>query len=384
MLAVVTGVGLYVASTQGPRSATPPASSSTTTSASSSLTPSISPSAAPRPVVVQGPTFTTSGNQILADGAPFVPYGVTVFGLAYPNWQDHVDSDEQQIDVTASTWHGNTVRVQVAPSNLLDQAPYDAAYLTAVESEVAAAQADHLVVILTAQDERTTKIPMPTKSTAAFWRLMAPIYAHDPDVWFDLFNEPRLGASAAGDSAGLWNIWRNGGSGYVGMQHLVKTVRARAPNLVLVEGLDKAETLAGLPTHPIEGASVAYAVHPYFSGPELSSPTAWGENWGNLSGQFPIVADEWGEYESQMASCQQNAPTLVPQFLAYLADHNIGLIAWALKPGVLVVGHDLADPTQFSPGEPFVCAAGDVGSQNGQGVGADVLAYFAAHSRSIP
>ena len=288
-----------------------------------STTPT-TPSSSVPPVTAVGASYVVSGNQILANGKAFLPYGITVFGLSYPDWQIRISSDEQQIGATAAVWHGNTVRIQVAPTDLFSSQPYDQAYLTAIEQEVRTAQSDGLNVILTAQYERSGPIPMPEASTVSFWQLMAPLYAHDPGVWFDLFNEPRL-SGGAGDSPQQWNIWQNGGSGYVGMQSLVNVVRSKAPhNVILAEGLQKAQTLAGLPGHELSGQNVAYAVHPYFIGPGYNSPSAWDANWGNLSATIPVVADEWGEFETTQPSCQPDASDLVETFLSYLASHQLG------------------------------------------------------------
>lgn len=343
------------------------------------------------PVRTFGPSYVVSGNQILANGKAFVPYGVTVFGLSYPDWEGHISSDEQQIAATASVWHGNTVRIQVSPTDLFSSQPYSETYLKAIEHEVGIARTDGLNVILSAQYERSGPIPMPESSTVSFWDLIAPLYAQDSGVWFDLFNEPRL-PEGTGDSPQQWNIWEDGGSGYVGMQELVNVVRSKAPqNVILAEGLQKAETLAGLPGHELSGQNVVYAVHPYFIGAGYDSQSAWTANWGSLAATIPIVADEWGEYETTKPSCQPDAPTLVETFLSYLANRRIGLIAWSLAPNVLVRGTNLSDPTTFTPGVAFVCpgktdtAAQKLSStKNGQGAGEDVMAYFAEYSQPAP
>jgi endoglucanase len=332
-------------------------------------------------------TYAVAGNEILANGVPFVPYGITVFGIANRNWQSQVTSDEAQIVATATIWHGNTVRLQVSPTDLFRSQPYDEEYLKAIKQEVSTAQARGLNVILSAQYERTGRIPMPDASTASFWKLVAPLYAHDPGVWFDLFNEPRLGHQIV-PTPEEWNTWRNGGSGYVGFQTLVNEVRAVAPdNVILAEGLDLAETLAGLPGHELTGSRVIYAIHPYLSR-AFATPTDWNTDWGNLSERLPVVADEWGERQGG-GTCQPNAPSLVPTFLSYLAGHHIGLIAWALQSNVLIQGTNLSDPTTFAPGVPFLCnrngrkSAATATTDDGEGAGADVLAYFAVHSRPI-
>ncbi len=126
-----------------------------------STTPPPTSPAPPISAPVTGATYSVSGNRIVFEGQSFTPEGITVFGLAYPDWQTRISSDLQQIDATAQSWHGNTVRIQVAPTDLLDQQPYDAAYLSAIDQEIQSAHRDGLIVILSAQYERSTPTPFP-------------------------------------------------------------------------------------------------------------------------------------------------------------------------------------------------------------------------------
>lgn len=322
--------------------------------------------------------YRTSGNQILGpNGAPYLAYGITIFGLSDSGWQQGYHSDLADIAAIAHDWHSNTVRIQIAPSILMSGSSVNSTMLSDLESEVSTAEGDGLNVIICPQYERTTKMKMPQQSTAQFWQLIAPHYRSDGRVWFDLFNEPQLGIGQAGGVSGLWNIWQNGGKGYIGMQTLVNDIRATgAQNLILAEGVDGAKSLTDLPSHMLTGTNVAYAVHPYFDGPQFSSPAAWQSNWGFLTPTVPIVADEWSEYEKTGATCTTTAPSLVPQFLSFISQHNIGLIGWGLIPGVLVHGSDLAAPTTFSAPASFTCQNG---SSNAQGPGQLMLQYFAQH-----
>jgi hypothetical protein len=321
------------------------------------------------------------GASILAsDGKRFEPFGITVFGLAYENWSQTLGADEAQINAIATAWNGNTVRLQVAPTILFDESPLDSAYLTALESEVCSATRAGLNVIISAQYEATSDIAMADTGTVSFWSTIAAIYAGDQHVWFDLFNEPRLFVSSRlmqiTTPAQQWGLWRNGGQGYVGMQTLLDAVRAKAPdNIVLAEGTEGGESLAYLPAFMLSGRNVVYAVHPYFD-PPFSTPADWSANWGDLASSVAIVVGEWSEYRSTRNECVTDAPTLVPQFLQYLALRHIGLIAWALEPGVLVSGTNLSDPTSFPPGS-IVMTCSRAMQANTQGVGALLKTYFA-------
>jgi hypothetical protein len=329
-------------------------------------------------------SYRVKGAKILAsDGKSFEPFGITVLGLAYKTWKQTLGADEAQINAIATAWHANTVRLQVAPTYLFDKSPLDSEYLTALESVVCRATRAGLNVVISAQYQATSDIPMADASTMSFWSTIAAIYANDQHVWFDLFNEPRLFVGSRllqiDTPAQQWGLWRNGGQGYVGMQALLDTVRTKAPsNIVLAEGTEGGESLTYLPAFMLSGRNVVYAVHPYFN-PPFSTPADWSANWGDLASSVAIVVGEWGEYRSTRNECVTDAPTLVPRFLQYLAVRHIGLIAWALRPGVLLRGTSLTEPTSFLPGSIVMTCSGSPEPADIEGIGALVRTYFAKH-----
>jgi hypothetical protein len=349
---VVVLIGAAFGIWEAVRSGPAPTSVSTTTTA---------PPATSRPST-SSPTaaFTVAGTAILKQGQPFLPYGVTISGLTRYDWRVQLSSDLAQIAATAGYWHGNTVRIQVFPTWMVDNVP---GYLAAVEQEVSAGRSGGLVVVISAQYKKTLQAP--DASTAAFWRAIAPRYREDPGVWFDLYNEPKE------DS---WSTWRNGSGSVVGMQTLLDDVRAVAPdNLVLAEGLP--HTLDGVTGDLLSGHNVVYEIHPYFFRRDYITPGAWNLDFGDLSGRIPVLIGEWGEWEAASGKCETDAPTLVPQFLSYVRAHHIGLIAYALQPGLMIRGNNLEDPTNFDSGSPYQCSATDTGS-GAQGAGADLRALF--------
>ena len=92
-----------------------------------------------------------------------------------------------------------------------------------------------------------------------FWATIAPIYAGDSRVWFDLYNEPT--------ADNPYSTWKNGDTtnGIVGMQSLVTTIRAVAPNnIILAESIDDFQHLQGIDNYTLSGGNIVYAVHPYF------------------------------------------------------------------------------------------------------------------------
>jgi hypothetical protein len=308
------------------------------------------PCAKPSP---SNPVFArTHGNHLIdTRGRVMVPTGMTVYGLALRHWRLEVAQDDAQIRAAVTRWCTSYIRLQVAPALLLSPKSYSEPYLAAVESEVQLALSYDQNVVLTAQTERFSNEPEndPTMQTVRFWKVLAPIYRADPRVWFDLFNEPRL--KTAPDK--VWHDWEDGvdvkGQQYVGMQQLVGAVRqvAGASNLILVEGPGDSENFNQLPEHLIAGVNVAYAAHAY--GQTQSSQ--WNKDFGNAARTVPVVVDEWGEWDRHDSGpggeCSPDAASFVPQFFAYLRQHQIGLGGWALIPGVLVTNTITFTPTMI-------------------------------------
>ncbi len=330
----------------------------------------------------RNPVFSrVEGNHLLDTGRRVImPYGVTLYGLARPNWRQ-ASADQQRLMKGAMTqWCTNFIRLQLAPAHLLDRRPYDRDYVRAIEAQVAYAASWDQNVILSAQtewDQSGGGGPNPTPQTVHFWKLLAPLFKTDARVWFDLFNEPRL---RAGDAATTWQVWQDGGAvggvPYVGMQQLVNAVRsAGAPNLVFAEGPQAGETLAGVAEHLLTGANIAYAVHTY----SAHTPAQWDLRFGDASATVPVLDDEWSQSAADK-TCSPDAGTWVPQFLVYLRQHQIGLGVWGFQPGVMLASAQTFAPTTI-PAD-YACRRARAQGHNTEGAGQLVEQYFRTYSRA--
>ena len=346
---------------------------------------------------VTGP-FKVSGTLVLdASQKPFISYGLTVPGLQGPNWTSYTALDLQKITATATDWCANTVRLQLNQDDLLkpDGTSVNQAYLAAVKAEVSLAEHDHLAVVL---NDETNLSPSPaqytergpTPATETFWKVLAKLYANDPQVIFDLFNEPRMYSSGM-PQAQEWQLWLDGGlfQGVYypfGMAQLAAYVRTilGARNLFWIEGPNFSASFAGMvQQHALLHVSgVVYSLHHPAGQP---GPTAWNDDFGYLAtdGVAPVVDGEWTNYEpaptksptSQPTSCWSNAPTAVPAFLKWLASNSIGLNAYQLQPGFLIRSYtNLALPTTMNA-KTWSCQSSQE-PDPGQGAGSAVLAWF--------
>ncbi len=347
--------------------------------------------------------FSVHGTQVFDQGGQaFVSYGLTVPGLQVLDWRKFTGLDLDKIAADAVDWCANTVRLQLSQDNLLgpNGTGFDQSYLNAVESEVALAEHYHLVVVLNDQTEfggpaaRSTQRG-PTAATEMFWKDMASLYGHDPQVIFDLFNEPRT-YSAGMSQARKWQLWRSGGwfggtFNPLGMAGLAVYVRSTlsARNLFWVEGPDNSDSFAGMVTYGalLKVSGVVYALHHPAGPPGTAS---WDADFGYLvtMGIAPVVDGEWTNYEPapttspvpRRSSCWPDAPTSVPAYLEYLSAHGVGLNAYQLQPGYLIKSYNnLADPTTMN-GRTWSCQSNRE-PQPGQGAGSLLLALVPAAER---
>lgn len=343
---VASSVGLAAALLSGSQAAL----------ASARPTGPTAPAAAPKaPKACRSATgpFQVVGTKVIgAHGRAFVPYGITVSGLALADYRDVIPLDHAKIRATADFWCANTVRIQVNQDGLVGNNgnTVSSRLLNAVEAEVKLAEQNHLVVVLNAQTEDVGDQPS-TKVTAAFWQLLSRVYGRDPQIIFDLFNQPRIELLAKCGLPHDWALWLRGGhyqgKYYLGMQELVNDVRADgAKNLLWVEGPCYANSLAGLGKYLIKGRNIVYAFqHPH----GLHDAAQWYADFGWLlfRGIAPVVNAEWSNYAANKSECWPDAPRAVPAYLHYLQRRGIGMTAFGLKEGLLIRTTNLDDPTHI-------------------------------------
>ena len=229
---------------------------------------------------------------------------------------------DAQLAATAGYWHANTVRLQVEQDKLVGAQgnAYSAAYMTDVKSVVSYARSLGLTVVINDQTEGapgyTANEGLPTHATDVFWSKIAAVYGNRPHIVFDLFNEPR------GTGWGPW---------HTAMQAALTYLRSTgARNLVWVEGIHCASTLAGVPL--LHGGALAYTFH-HPAGAQ--NPADWHKAFGYLASKgYTIVDGEWAG---------SNMPP--KGYLSYLSAHHIGLTSWTLANGSLnTAGYDTASP----------------------------------------
>jgi hypothetical protein len=316
------------------------------------------------------------GNTLTLDGAPWLPRGVQISGFeateeffcgkdsAYP--RECVARHAYglpELDA-AHRFGADTLRFQVSQPFLDPQSPlYTPSYVRNTFDAIRFARRQGFAVVIMVQDEpisgqpQQTEVPLPTAETERDLDLLAGAFGQDRGVMLELFNEPTLAATPAN-----WALWKHGGivdwapAGYptqqvtaIGMQVLIDRLRGEgALNVLVLDGLAFAHTLAGLPPIADPLGRIVYAVHPYFDGCDVES--LWDGEFGDASASIPVFADEWSaEADAKLGlgiAGQKTACTPPPplpnyqesvDFLNYIRLHHIALAGGAFDvPGFMV------------------------------------------------
>jgi len=276
-------------------------------------------------------------NQLIRNGHQWIPHGF--YQIAFevppaelPNQQKFWTTAQQNYTPAEYTqmkqFGADSVRIQVAQTGMDfgNATFYSSAFHEEVIGAIKAARAAGLTVIVSVQDEPQTGDPaqdtaLPSDATQRVWQTLAPVFATDRGVLFELFNEPHIGKQATVPFPPAdWPTWA------AAMDRTIQTIRSTgAQNVVIADGLQFAQELSGAPVLNDPLHQVAYAVHPYslVSGDQAS--TVWDEKFGAFAATQPVIVSEWGIGYY----CDPNTPQATVDFLAYLQAHSIGMEAGA-------------------------------------------------------
>jgi hypothetical protein len=315
------------------------------------------------------PGLSVQGNQLYANGSPFVARGVQIVGLVAPTsylWGKYIPAGQQfglpELQAAVAD-HANLIRFQVSEYGLDPANPeYSPSYVTSVENGIEMARSLGLYAIVSLQSEQAAglvqsanRCPLPDAGALAAWNELASMFGDDDGVMFELYNEPGPGATAAG-----WSEWLNGGTVVygsqigdsctaIGMQQLIDQIRTDgAGNVIVVPALGGETNLAGMPalsdpTDPSD-PQLAYGIH-Y---PNLTTGiNAWDKAFGNFSARAPVIVTEW-DGAAITPGCTSSTPAQSTELLAYLASKRIGLVGFAFDlPGTIVQDGSFA-PTTYA------------------------------------
>ena len=264
-------------------------------------------------------------NKLFRDGQPWVAHGFyqIAFEVApgdlghalHPFWataQDHYTPDEY---VNMRAAGADSVRLQIAQVGADPRSPlYDKGFFEKAMGAIRAARDAGLTVIVCVQGEthvgKEVPIALPDAGTNRVWSAIAPRFARDRGVVYELFNEPHPRPAPR-----AWAAWKATFTRAIGV------VRGTgAQNVVIADGLGTGQILDGAPL--LDDPQIAYAAHPYALAKYGQSRAAWDAKFGKFSLRAPVIITEWvfGAYY-----CDADTANATSRFLAYLHERKIGL-----------------------------------------------------------
>ena len=191
--------------------------------------------------------------------------------------------------------------------------------------------------------------PMPDLDHSVdFWQSVAESLEANPNVLFDVFNEP-FGVD--------WDCWRDGCvySGdaeigpwqAVGMQKLVDTIRATgATQPILLGGLhfsnDLSEWAAHAPVDPLNQLVASFHVYPFNP---CNDSQCWEDEVAPVAASVPIVVGEVGSDWTPPYS-----HTMAHELMAWADDHRLSYLAWTWNTwgeGDSLLTNYTGDPTSW-------------------------------------
>ncbi len=300
------------------------------------------------------------GTRILnSKGEPVLLRGVNAASMEFTSdGQGHI---LKTVDVAIQDWHANIIRLPLAQDRWFGKAreqtndgaePYRKLVRQIVDE--CASQGCYVILDLHWSDcnEWGTNIgqhSMPDLNSVVFWKDFAPVYANNPAVLFDLYNEPH-------DVS--WDVWLKGGRitdrpngrrtnstpktyDAVGMQTMLDTVRATgAKNVVVCGGLDWAYDFSGIlegrqlsdPT----GNGVIYANHCYDN--KRDSVDTWIAKMEKASAKLPVIVTEFGGNSGP--SREKHWDNWLLHVLQAMDDHHWPYTAWDMhtsaRPNLII------------------------------------------------
>ena len=225
-----------------------------------------------------------AGNVVVLRGVDSIDLGAmqTWYG-GEVNLIDRI-TDKSNTEGNSPGWYPRVVRLYVHP---VDEASFpgiysftpfgsDDYYNTLLRPVIDYCKTKDLYVIIDWHYIANTYASTHQATTSEFWEYMAPRFANDSHVLFELFNEPINGGS--------WPSVKSD------MQTWVNIVRRYAPyNLILVGGPDYCKVIAPQATNPIDGNNIVYVWHMY--------PGYGTSGWNDVNickAVYPVFLTEWG------------------------------------------------------------------------------------------
>jgi len=298
------------------------------------------------------PALTTSGKNILSGGSPIILRGLSMvsvwnmgtrngprysfYSATYPT-ETPDNCIKALIDLSvdpAMGWYAKVIRLPVYPTTQdADPGWNDAAQRTEnnrrIQLAVDYCTAKGVYVILDWHYIANYGDKLAT--TQAFWDWAAPNFKNNPNVIFEIFNEPIYDNDT--NKSISWTTWKT-----TIAQPIVDRIRTThsATNLILCGSPNWSQTVAPIAASPLTGANIAYVAHIYPYHYDLDNPsggTYVGSLIGTTKDTLPVFFTEWGFQQGAAMPCDgANEDNYASGMKAYFEANGISWTGWCFDP----------------------------------------------------
>lgn len=255
--------------------------------------------------------------------------GVSLCSL---EWHEPLKQMEQVIS-SPQKWNVNILRlpVQVKEWDRIGADGYIKAYL---DPAVQMCRSKNMYCIVDWHEIGAWDDPVHVKKLEDFWERIAPRYATDRNIIYEIFNEPTDPKHKTREN---WLLWKKQ------MDKWVRDIRKDAPHTLLLIGSPHWSQMPSFAVDdPIAGKNLAYVMHLYPNYPVKD----WDRLFGQAAEKIPVILTEWG-WSSQDAVKGEVIHGSLKDYgeplRAYLeARPHIGWTAWSYDPncGPAMLGSD--------------------------------------------
>lgn len=273
------------------------------------------------------PRILTSGNQYeTPEGKPVHLRGVSLCSL---DWHRPL----HLLKEAATEWKPNIIRLPVQTKEWKQLKPEK--YLRErLDPAVKICRDEGVYCIIDWHQIGNWNKPENTSDLEEFWKIVAPRYATNTNIIYEVFNEP---TSPGASTRANWIAFRDR------MQVWVDQIRAEAPHTLLLIGSPNWSQLPAFAVEdPVKGKNLAYVMHAY---PGNFGPKSWDKAFGEASKSIPIFMSEWGwsTHDSAFHIVKGTQEGFGEPLKTYFNERpHIGWTAWSFDPqcGPSMKGND--------------------------------------------
>ena len=271
------------------------------------------------PAIAQAqPPLTVEGNQVFSGGKPVTLRGVSLCSL---EWHTPLQQIAQVTDSPAQ-WNVNILRLPVQVKEW-DRVGADAYIKNYLDPAVEMCKKNDVYCIIDWHEIADWDKQDVRDKLENFWKLVAKRYADEPNILYEIFNEP---AEPKARNAENWAKWRDV------MQEWVDQIRKDAPDTVLLIGSPHWSQMPGFAIdNPVKGDNLIYTLHLY----PLWNHKEWDNLLGDPSKKLPILISEWGWSNDPETwyGIKGSQESFGDPLKNYLKDKpTVGWTAWSYDP----------------------------------------------------